>query len=195
MTTESPFKFDGFLGIDRIGKYDLDIDFPHNRVGLYRPRNCNNGIPEWDMPYDALPIAPLGRALTNMMISVDVDGKQQNAEIDTGSSGTVLDRARALALGVTPDALAADRQITVRGATTMTTSALHRFTTIKVGNQISTQPLISVTDLPNADRGGHLHMLLGNDYLRRHRLWISHENFTVYVARPAQSPDTAVAPK
>jgi predicted aspartyl protease len=178
-------KIDGLLGNDILSEFDLDLDFRADRLTLYRQRRCPQGRPDWSEPYEALARPAQGRALPATMISLAVDGVQQNAVVDTGATRTAMDRSRALVSGATTEGLAIDRQGSVQGATLKAISAgLHQFTKMQVGSETIRTPRIAVTAKEGQLGNSYFGMLLGLDYLRKRRVWIAYEEHMVYVSRP-----------
>jgi predicted aspartyl protease len=119
------------------------------------------------------------------MISVTLDGMAENALVDTGASYTTIARTRALAAGVTEQMLQADHQGSVQGiARARADVAAHRFTSLQIGTESFSRPTLIVAPLPGSVDNTSYHMLLGEDYLRKHRVWISYDGYSVHVARP-----------
>jgi predicted aspartyl protease len=179
---------DGYLGSDILQGYDVDLDLGHRRVTLYAGRNCPQVRPDWTAQADLLPASSLRRALQASYVGAEIDGHAVNAVIDTGATSSVVDRSFAAGLGVTDEMLKGDRHGTAQGmGTRVSTVVLHRFTSAKIGSETIARPNLIVTDLPTLNTVHNFQMLVGEDYLRTHRVWISYPAYQVYVA-PAIRP-------
>lgn len=174
---------DGYLGSDILADYDVDLDLGHRHVTLYAGRNCPQVRPDWTATADTLPPSTLHRAIAATAVSVDVDGHPGNAIIDSGASAVVIDRSFAASLGATEAILNADPHGQTLGLGTRTAAAvLHRFSTLKVGSQTYARPQLLVTELPTTNLVHYVQLLLGEPYLRTHRVWISYRGYQVYTA-------------
>jgi predicted aspartyl protease len=166
---------DGFLGADMLGKFDIDLDLPHQRMWLYDRGACK---PDWA---DAHSKIEIGRSATSghMFFPVQLDRRKITATIDTGADRTSLSRAAAHAMGLTDAVLAGDRPSITRGfGGGQLTSRIHQFASLVVGNIRLNDPKIIVTDLQL--RG--IDMILGLDFLRSRRLWLSYSGFQIFLS-------------
>lgn len=173
----------GLIGRDVLRNFDLDIDLPHQRIALYRPRRCPAQRPNLGGQITELPqtSAGPGRKLPPNVVIAALDGVAQKTMIDTGASVSVIDRARAAMLrdsSETADVDVASTSMTPSGA--MIGVQIHRFADLAVGAERFDRPRMAVVDLPNLDHSGNNQMLLGTDYLRHHRVWISFAGAAVY---------------
>jgi predicted aspartyl protease len=180
-------RIDGLLGNDILRDYDLDIDFAHNAVSLYRQRRCPQGGPDWmAAPFHELQRPPEGRALPPTMISLEVDGVRHNAVLDTGAAFTMMDRSRALASGANAAALAEDHQGKVQGATSASTNvAVHEFNSVTIGTETIPKPKFLVSGKEDQVGNTYYGMLLGADYIRKRRIWIAYSDFRIFAGVPA----------
>ncbi len=171
----------GLIGADILGQYDLAIDLPAGQVQLWRAAGCGLADLPWTGPRDTIPIQVTDGG--GIHLAVAVDGHSVAALLDSGDGQTLLKTDAAQRLGVTQAALAGDRTIIGHGVDGGTISLrLHRFASLQVGQQRFQNATIGVGDLELAGTD----MLLGVDYLRRHRVWISY--------RTGQMAVQAVAP-
>ena len=88
---------DGVLGRDLLARFDLALDFPAARVGLYRVRGCAGRFLPWLVPYGGVESLPGYRAMLG--IPVRADGVVLRAMIDTGSTGSLVSGAGMARLG------------------------------------------------------------------------------------------------
>jgi hypothetical protein len=178
---------DGLLGAEIIGRYDTDIDFSRGHVGLFRAVRCDHPAPGWKAPFTALKLRDLGPFRHVAITDARIDGAPVTATIDTGAERSTITRQAALRLGATEAALRADPASLMIGVGSQTQSyRLHEFGALMFGGAIWRAPKLMVGPLPPFLGD----MLLGVDFLRRHRIWISWANGMVFVARPADKSDT-----
>jgi hypothetical protein len=168
----------GLLGSDFLSVFDLDLDIPHRRLALYRVESCTGRFLPWVGEYDAIAASQLIRGV--LTIPVMLDGIPLRAEIDSGASIWMLTATGMFRMGLTPETLARDPGGEVNGVGRFAVAMrLHRFNMLAVGKQDITDPAIwvaPVRGLPIVD------LLLGRDWLRRHRVWLSYATSQVFVA-------------
>jgi predicted aspartyl protease len=184
MPAEPTRKWEGLLGRDIISKYDLDVNFPAKRLALYKARDCSDMPAILSSSAERLPPSSKGRALAANTISAEVNGVKINAEFDTGAGRSTIDPGRLAEMGVSADMLAKDRTTQVQGATARRINAqLHVFDTLRVGSITTKRPLMTVTPLPRRSVKPELDMLIGMDFLTRHRVWISFAGHAAFVEK------------
>ena len=169
---------DGLLGVDYLANFDIAFDPGRGRMTLYGVAGCAGNFLPWTIPYTALaarnPVPGL------LLLTVWVNASPVLAQIDTGSTRSVLSLPAALRAGVTQAMLERDPQQQVRGAGASEVTAYeHRFAELKIGPDDLHGMQVLVMKLPA--RGGG--MLLGMDWLGARRLWISWATNQVFVGR------------
>jgi predicted aspartyl protease len=175
---------DGILGLDILGKYDLDIDGPNRTLGLYHA-NCLAG-PPWA---SATLVAGTSKTRRFQMqwlqMPIEIDGVTSMAVIDTGASFTTIRAPMMRELGLTEQALADDRAVTahvIAGADAKL--YLHKFHTIRLGPVTAHDVgiLVNPSDPPVLSGGYRMpDNLVGQDLLRNHRLWFSFSTGRLYL--------------
>jgi Aspartyl protease len=116
-----------------------------------------------------------------LLLPVSLDGQHLVAELDTGTSLSIVTSDAALKTGLRPEALAADPAVKLRGANPGTsTQPLHRFREIGIGEDTFPDPLLLVGGV----QGGPWDMLLGTDYLRGKRVWLSYATGRIFISPP-----------
>jgi len=167
------------IGADAISHFDVDFDIGHRRVTLYDPDRCQGKLPDWQGPVVQVPVEVTWSG--RLLLTVKVDGHDLHAMLDSGATGSVLDLPAAEKLGVSREMLAHEQGGEGFGAAGVSFQhVLHTFHSLEIGGERYESPKISVLDrdLREAD------MLLGLDWLRAHRVWISYRHHRLLIARP-----------
>ncbi|MBV8576855.1 MAG: aspartyl protease family protein [Acetobacteraceae bacterium] len=169
---------DGLLGADVLAALDVDLDLPRRHVSFYRARHCADG-PPWTAPYTTVAVRRSAR--NALLLPVSLDGQFLLAELDSGTSLSAVALKGALKTGLPEEALDADPRVQLRGANPgITTQRLHRFHEIGIGQDVFQFPLLLVGGLQGEDWD----MLLGSDYLRRKRVWLSYITGRIFISPP-----------
>ena len=169
----SPLAVDGLLGVPLLAAYDLDLDLVDGQVGLFDVEECAADAPLLPSPFAMVPLTLTADGVPS--IPVVVNGVRLMALLDTGSRATVLTpaaaaRVRARRLSEKGTARGVDGEVVaVRSA---------RLATLAVGWDVQRQVQVAVAPL----QIGHADMLLGADWLRQRRVWVSYATRRVLVA-------------
>jgi len=169
---------DGLLGADILSNFEADLDIPHGVLHLYRGDSCASVEPTWAQNYAAI---AANRSLHNrLFFPVMVDGHRLAAIFDTGAQHSIIDQRSARAVGVDGEVLKRDPAATFHGITgPAAPTHVHRFGRLVVGDETLANPLLIVGKLDLEDAN----LILGMDYLRSHRVWLSYGSHRVFVAR------------
>jgi predicted aspartyl protease len=169
---------DGLLGADVLAALDVELDLPHRRLSFYQVRTCAAG-PPWAEPYTTIAVRRSAR--NALLLPVSLDGEYFVAELDTGTSVSVVALRAALKTGLRLEALAADPPVQLRGANPgVSIQRLHRFRGIGIGEDTVPYPLLLVGGV----QGGDWDILLGSDYLRQKRVWLSYATGRIFISPP-----------
>jgi predicted aspartyl protease len=170
---------DGLLGADFLADFEVDLDLARRRVLLYQPPACTIAAPAWSESYTTI---KANRSLHDrLFFPVSLDGNRLAALIDTGAQLTALDAASAAALGLSGGALARDPVATLRGAAAeLVKSRAHRFTRLEFAGEVLRDPVIVIAQLGLQDAD----LVLGADFLRSRRVWLSYGSHQIFVGRP-----------
>lgn len=170
---------DGLFGVSVLSVFEVELDLPQRRVTLYAGRLCPDTLaPPWAARAAVLDASRSERG--RFVVPVTLDGKVLNALVDTGAGRTFVARDAAVALGVTPEMLARDPQVTVSGAgPAAATMAMHRFATVEVAGERFEGPEFQVGE--RVERG--IDMILGADYLAGRRVWLSYARRRVFIEK------------
>lgn len=166
----------GLLGAPLLASYDVDLDVPHGRMGLYPAGAC--ATPPAEMATMPLEVT----AAREAFLTVRVNGQNLLALLDTGSRATLLTAAAARQLGVRAPVSAN----TARGVDGERLPLEHaRVREMAVAADARRDVPVSVAPL----QLGRADMLLGLDYLGQRRVWISYASgvLGIGVPRPGAS--------
>lgn len=172
---------DGLFGVSVLSVFEVELDLPHRRVTLYAGRLCpDTRAPPWALRAATLDAGRSERG--RFIVPVTLDGMVLNALVDTGNTSTFVARDVAARLGVTPEMLGRDPQITVSGAGPATaTMAAHRFGQVEIAGTRFDAPVFHVG--ARVERG--IDIILGTDYLAGRRVWLSYARRRVFIAPDA----------
>jgi predicted aspartyl protease len=98
-------RIDVILGEDFFDKFDVEFDLPHNAVRLFQPKDCEGvSLAYWTTQgVGAVDIEPSYNAGRQILLTVQVNGQPMQANLDSGSSTSVMDKSMAERIGITPD--------------------------------------------------------------------------------------------
>jgi predicted aspartyl protease len=161
----------GIIGADWLTNYDVELDLGHNRLAIYEAGTCNGAQIPWNGPRTAVIGQLYGRL---MILSITIDGHPVRALLDSGANFSTLNDTAATRIGVT--STEGDRtsfNVGIDGG--RQAAHLHRFAEMKIGGETIRNPpiIIAPVRIPAAD------MLLGTEWLRRNRVWISYATHRV----------------
>ena len=164
-------KVAGLLGQDYLSLFDLDIDAASGTLKLYDVAGCSGTFLPW--PGHAVALAASRPARNILVLPVRVAGQALTAELDTGASSSVIMVPGMVRLGLMPGGSGS-----LRGFGTGSAVARAQDFTMQVGSlpPAQTQMVVSpIRALRSVD------MLLGADWVRARRVWISWATNQVFV--------------
>jgi predicted aspartyl protease len=167
---------DGLLGADILLAFDVDIDEAEHRLTLYRVRHCPDAVPPWREP--AVRIEGLEAWRDRVLVPITLDGVAGMAILDTGAQATAIGMPMARRLGLSEASMATDRTIMAHGAAPLPVAVrVHQFRELLVGGARIEAPTLAV--VPNDTAIGDA--LLGGDFLRNRRVWLSFATRRLFV--------------
>jgi predicted aspartyl protease len=93
MVEDDP-KIAGILGADILGQFDISLDFPKRKLDIISPNHCDGRVVYW--PERPLAVVPFERLRSgHIVLPVMLEGKTIKAILDTGASGSTLNRTPA----------------------------------------------------------------------------------------------------
>ena len=200
------------LGEDFLSLVDVEFDLEHNAVRLFQPENCDGKkLAYWASDGQSVgdvPIDPIIASHPQIVLDVAINGKTISALLDSGAAASMLDKPAASRLGATPETPG----VTVVGQNTGAGGKVlpvwrALFQSFAIGTETAKDVWISFSDLFRdanyASIGSHIptkvegsqQMLLGVDFLRTHRVLVSHSQKRMYFTHHgglmfASSPST-----
>ena len=192
----------GLLGEDLLTNWDVDLDATHDRLTLYEPQQCGSPSPPWtgvassiDIPKiltgPATQSADIVKGLQTsaglqsahngeILFPVSLDGRTMTALLDTGASFSMV---RQSASGLDDLALGSDPVGHATGINLLRVDTRrHAFKNLRIGETDYGPLVIDIEkyDLPGAD------ILLGQDFLRRHRVYVAFHAGKLLIAKSDQ---------
>jgi predicted aspartyl protease len=178
----------GLIGMNLFGGFDIELNIAGHVLALYPPAVCTPAEPPWPRgTYETLEIQPTAR--NRILVPVLLNGSRLMAVLDTGAEGEVLTRDAAARVGAgtvqidtgqVSHGIAADAKV-------FTSRTLH-FDSFSVGGE-----LYRDVDFPIVDSDLGADMLLGDNWMRSHRLFISAASQRLFVQRSDGAPITPLA--
>jgi predicted aspartyl protease len=166
----------GLLGADMLSDYDVEFDLADGRFRLWPAPGCNAADIPWSGPRSTIAIHVTGGG--ELRVPVTINGIHLAAILDSGSTVTLMTTDAALRLGVAQAELAYDPQVLVRGIGAGSIAVrLHRFDSINVGGDRIAPMQIGVGEVQFRT----LDLILGLDYLRQHKIWVSYRTSEIFV--------------
>jgi predicted aspartyl protease len=170
---------DGLLGRDFLSLFDLDLDFSRRTLALYDVHGCSGQFLPWTETYLSVPVEnPIESAL---VVPVALDGVPLRALLDSGASRTLVAAPGMARLGLGVERLQGDPSQIVSGMGPHSVMMWrHRFQELRIGDETFPGPVFLVAAiqlLPISD------MLLGADWLMRHRVWISYATNQLFATK------------
>lgn len=167
----------GLFGADFLSNYDVDVDLPGHHFGLYDLQGCGRDIQPIAPPFFEVPFRLEN---TKIVLDLKLDDTPMTAFLDSGAMRTLVSRDDARRAGVTTQAMAGDRAGRAIGIDANPVDMrLHRFASLEIGSERMHNFPFAVGDIDDS--------LLGGDFLRFNRVWISYPRRKLFI-RPSLKP-------
>ena len=179
---------DGLLGADILLAFDLDLDLPAHRITFYRARrDCPEAAPPWNEPYVA--VAGVSTRRDRLLVPFELDGVSGLGVLDTGAQVSSISKIMAERIGLAEEVMATDRMVMAHGAAPdQVPVRIHRFQEFRVGSAVMRGPVLPVVPMS----GGMGDGLVGADFLRGRRTWLSFSTHRIFVTPLERGPWIAV---
>jgi len=173
---------DGLLGADILLAFDLDIDIPARKLTFYRSQSCRPDESLLKGPVVA--VEGIGVSKDRLIVPFRLDGIVGRGVFDTGSEKSVVGASLAHQIGLTAAILSQDPQSKMQGVGGASTARAHLFRELEVGRETihGAEILVLPSDLGTADA------LLGADFLRNRRTWLSFRSRQLIFADQSEGP-------
>jgi predicted aspartyl protease len=173
--------FDAILGAPFLLQMDLELDLRARRMKFYRPRDCDKTeLLLWKEDTVILPFARSDDTGPNPHFSVVVNGKKLDAIIDSGAHRSVMTLAAAKRAGIDVNGPGAVRLGEVGGIGTHRSAHwIAPVNKVQFGDETIQNVEIGVIDPQGAD---DFDLLLGQDFLRAHRVLFAMRQENLYIA-------------
>lgn len=171
---------DLILGDDVFRNTDMEFDYARGAVRLFEPMDCKGAsLAYWDADAQQLPMdGPY-----KIVIAVRVNGRETYAVVDSGASSSVVDLALASRVGNKPGKPGVVPAECHSGiGASLVHSWVAKFDTVAIGGETVRDPQLGIADFASAlgARYGSPEMILGTDFLRAHRVFVSHSQRKIY---------------
>ena len=164
------------LGYDFFRQVDVEFDLAHDLVRLFQPRDCGAASLAYWAPRDALQVALEKDDLRPaMLVTVKLNGKPALAALSSGFRQSILSDSLVRQLGLARQASGQEATIALE--------------TFAIGDERVRNPVLNAGNLEANDastygtariRTAPRDMFLGLDFLRAHRVLVSHSQGRIY---------------
>jgi len=175
---------DGLLGADILLAFDIDLDLPAQKMIFYRAsHDCPDAAPPWTEAYIGLTGTTTRR--DRLLVPFELDGVQGMGVLDTGAQISSISQTLAERMGLDEEQLETDRTVMAHGAAADQVAVrVHRFHELRVGPAVMHSPVLPV--VPMSDGMGDA--LIGADFLRGRRIWLSFSTNRVFITPLERGP-------
>jgi len=174
--------FDGVLAPDVLRNFDIEFDFANQTMTLFKPHACDGRAVYWTQAYLSLPmrITDSGHA----RITVNIDGKDVGAIVDTGASFSMIaQRDAARIFDIKPDGGSpADAETIVSGNGGTLAAHAYSFKTLSLGEIALNHPNVRLYDGSNILRLEGTSFVLGMSELRFLHLYLAYKERELYIS-------------
>ena len=183
------------LGEDFFQMFDIEFDLPHKMVRLYQPKDCDGvSLAYWaSAGAGEVGFEEVDARHPKIVVPVSINGQSTKALLDSGAGLSLLDKAEAARLGVTPETPGVIATSSGVGLGTKSVESwIGPFQSFTIGDETIRNTEIRFSDwrkdLAFGVTGSRLptkllglpSMLLGADFLRSHRLLVAHSQRKIY---------------
>jgi predicted aspartyl protease len=179
--------FDAIIGAPFLLQADLEVDLGAKQIRFFRSRDCGNtDLAIWKEETIVVPFAVSSDRSPNPHFTVKVDGKELDAIIDTGAHHTTMTAYAAKRIGIDlkgPGVKPAGYIVGVGSERAPQLTAT--FKSIEVGNEAVRDAEIGILDA-QGEIGADI--LIGQDFLRAHRVLFAMSQKKLYIAYTGGTP-------
>ena len=179
VTGERPIRgVDFILGDDLFKKIDLEFDYAKGVVRLFDPQDCGNAaLGYWDPGALQVPMENESK----IVLPVRINGVEGRALLDSGASSSVISLPLAAKAGITPQSAGVSPAGCSAGiGSDLVHAWVAPFETVQVGDELIRNPSLRIEDFTSDGAFGRPEALLGSDFLRSHRVYVSRYQKKIY---------------
>lgn len=182
----NPPSFDAILGAPFLLQTDLEISLATKEIKFFQPVNCGDThLAYWDADALVIPFDTSFESTPNPNFTVLVNGVKMRAIIDTGAAATTISLAAAKRAGLKLDTPGVEQAGHVVGVGDDKVAYWHtRFKTFAIGEEVIQNADIGVID----GKGSDVDILLGDDFLRSHRVLLAMSQRKLYFSYAGGQP-------
>ncbi len=180
-TTSTP-AFDALVGAPFLLQADLEFDLRAKHMKFFRPQNCDRdtNLAYWKEESVAVPFEFTRSTSPNPHFTVLVNGKELDAMIDTGAQSTFLTLRGAKKLGIDVHGTGVSRLADSGGiGTDRAANWSAPVQSVQIGGETIKDVKLGVVDVQSDIQS---ELLLGQDFLRTHRVLFAMSQRKVYLA-------------
>lgn len=177
-------EFDAIVGASFLLQRDLELSLADKRIRFFKPDNCRDAfLAYWDANAVQLPLE-LGRDGARPVMQVQIDGVTFRALIDTGASGSMITMEAVRKLGLSAESAGMTPATDSSGiGAALVRNYRYRFKAFTIGHETIQNPEIRV-----ATTKLDVDMLLGNDFMRTHRILLAPSQGKIYLSYIGGTP-------
>jgi clan AA aspartic protease (TIGR02281 family) len=181
----NPPEFDAIIGAPFLLQTDMEISLATKELRFFRPSNCGDRfLAYWDPAAMEIPFEATRARDPNPRFTVLVNGKKMKAMIDTGATTTVIGLSAAKRAGLklgTPGVTRQGESVGIGSARVAKWNTT--FDTFQIGEETVKNAEIGVLDWD-----GNVDILLGDDFLRAHRVLFAMSQRKLYISYVGGEP-------
>ena len=170
----------GLIGQNFLRRFDVEYDLANAVIRLTSPHGCAGfALAYWTRPDEAYSTLPLQVApgVAGAVVWITVNGVKLRAELDTGSSASMLTLSAAAKVGVRPGDPGVEpsgRTVGIGPRVVRTWAA--SFAKVKIGDEEFKNAWLPIGDTALGD----IDMLIGMDFFLTHRVYVSNLQRELY---------------
>lgn len=182
----NPPSYDAILGAPFLLQTDLEISLDTKEIKFFQPVDCGDThLAYWDADALVIPFDTSAESTPNPHFTVLVNGVKMRAIIDTGAAATTISLAAAKRAGLKLDAPGVKQAGHVVGVGDDKVAYWHTaFKTFAIGEEVIQNADIGVIDR----KGSDVDILLGDDFLRSHRVLLAMSQRKIYFSYVGGQP-------
>lgn len=165
----------GVLGANVLSRYDVELDFPRHTMTLYTAQNCLGRFAPWQGDYQSY--SPIHTSQHRFIMQMALNHRPILAVLGTGAMPSLIGHNGAQRVGLDTGELQQDPQRTGHGLNGAAIAlATHRFDSVQIGTREFQNVRLEVSDATFPED-----MLLGMDFMKWRRVWLSYSTGWVFM--------------